>query len=90
MDVRRFLQERKGKQVTAEDEEKLPQVIQWMEETEQKVRKKENLHSFVDTFYDEEWWIHTALPGVSRTLIREAIEKRLEKKKRLDDLWNNR
>ncbi len=90
MGVRRFFQELKQKRDATHDEEKLPQVIRWMDETERKVRKEKNLHSYVDIFYDEEWWIQTALPGVSRTLIRKAIEKRQEKKKRIDELWNKR
>jgi hypothetical protein len=89
MGVRSLFKELKEKRDTTLDEEKLPQVIQWMDETEQKIRKEQNLHSYVDIFYDEEWWI-TALPGVSRSLIAKAMRKRQEKKKRIDDLWNNR
>jgi hypothetical protein len=89
MGVRSLFRELKEKRDAMEDEEKVPQVIQCMDETEQKVRKKENLHSYVPVFDDEEWWI-TALPGVPRKLIRKAMQKRQEKRKRIDDLWNNR
>jgi len=40
-----------------------------MDETEQKVRKKENLHSYVPVFDDEGNGGLRALPGVPRKLI---------------------
>jgi hypothetical protein len=85
--VQRFLKERKEKRVAAEEDEMLPQVIQWMDETEQKIRRRDNLHSYVPVFDDEEWWTR-ALLGVPRRLIRRAMQKRREMKKRIDDLYN--
>jgi hypothetical protein len=89
MGARSLFKELREKRNATQDEERLPQVIQWMDETEQKVRKEKNLHSYVPVFDDDEWWV-AALPGVSRGLIGKAMRKRQEKKKRIDDLWNNR
>jgi predicted RND superfamily exporter protein len=71
------------------DEEKLPQVVRWMDEIEQKVRTQENIHSYSPVFDDEEWWTK-ALPSISRKLIREAMAKRQEKKRKIDEQWQNR
>ena len=35
-----------------QDEQQLPEVVQWMDETEQKIRLEKNLHAYVSIFED--------------------------------------
>jgi hypothetical protein len=90
MKARSLYEELRAKRDAKHDEEKLPQVIRWMDETEQNVRTQKNIHSYSPIFDDEDWWMNNAHPGFSRKLIREAIAKRQAKKKKLDELWQSR
>jgi hypothetical protein len=64
----------------------LPQVVKWMEETEQKVPKENNVWGYSPVFDDAEWW-SKALPGVLPDLIHQAIEERTRRNQKIKEQW---
>lgn len=83
---RSIMRDREQKRRAEQDDERLPSVIQMMDETEQTVRKNHNVPAYSPVFDDEEWWAKN-LPGVPRKLIRRGMEQREKKRERLAKLW---